>query len=308
MVSAIIPNYNHAPYLNKRIDSVLNQTYTDFELIILDDCSTDNSREVIEEYRNNNKVSHIVYNTENSGSTFKQWDKGIQLAKGEYIWIAESDDWCEITFVETIMNGLEKEKNCVVGYCQSYCITDNNNKIKFQSNHIFLEEYVEGKKFIKDFILSRNPIFNAGMAVWKREVYFKISKEYTKYKLSGDYLFWIELCMYGDVFISGRLLNYLRMHGENVGVKSFRSGLNFIEGIPLLKSLLDRNIINKQDYITKLQRDYFAFKFSEKDLPKDNANTIRTLFNSYANSKYELKKYFFKKYIQLNLKRLLKIK
>jgi len=104
-VSVIIPNFNHAAYLKQRIDSVLNQTYQNFELIILDDCSTDNSKEIIEQYRNDTRVSNIVYNTENSGSTFKQWDKGINLSSGDYIWIAESDDWCELNFLQTIMEG-----------------------------------------------------------------------------------------------------------------------------------------------------------------------------------------------------------
>ncbi len=72
MVSVILPNYNHAAYLRQRIESILNQTYQDFELIILDDCSPDNSKDVIEEYRNNSHISHIVYNETNSGYTLKQ--------------------------------------------------------------------------------------------------------------------------------------------------------------------------------------------------------------------------------------------
>ncbi len=73
LVSVIIPNYNHALYLDERIQSVLNQSYGHFEVIILDDLSKDNSREVMEKYRDYPHVSHIVYNTENSGSTFKQY-------------------------------------------------------------------------------------------------------------------------------------------------------------------------------------------------------------------------------------------
>ena len=91
-VSVVIPNFNHALYLKQRIESVLNQTFQNFELIILDDCSTDNSKEVIERYKNHPKISKIVYNEENSGSVFRQWIKGIKLSTGKYIWIAESDD------------------------------------------------------------------------------------------------------------------------------------------------------------------------------------------------------------------------
>ena len=77
LVSVIVPNYNHAPYLRERIDSILNQTFQDFELILLDDCSPDNSREIINSYKDNPHVSHIVLNEENSGNTFVQWDLGV---------------------------------------------------------------------------------------------------------------------------------------------------------------------------------------------------------------------------------------
>ena len=65
MVSVIIPNYCHAPYLRQRIDSVLAQSYPDFEVVLLDDCSTDGSREVIERYRNHPRIKQIVYNDRN---------------------------------------------------------------------------------------------------------------------------------------------------------------------------------------------------------------------------------------------------
>ena len=90
-VSVIVPNYNHAPYLRQRIESILDQSHQDFELILLDDCSTDGSRDIMESYRGDPRVSHIVYNEANSGSTFRQWDKGIELAQGECVWVAESD-------------------------------------------------------------------------------------------------------------------------------------------------------------------------------------------------------------------------
>ena len=100
-VSVIVPNYNYARYLKARIDSILNQTFQDFELILLDDCSTDNSAEVLEGYRTHPLVAHLVVNTQNTGSPFAQWFRGIGLAQGEYIWIAESDDLAEPTFLET---------------------------------------------------------------------------------------------------------------------------------------------------------------------------------------------------------------
>src|ERR1700709_2423208 len=102
-VSIIIPNYNHEKFLDLRITSVLNQTYQDFEVIILDDASTDNSRAVIERYRQHPKVSRIVYNTNNSGSPFSQWEQGMHLAAAEWLWIAESDDYASPGFLSSLV-------------------------------------------------------------------------------------------------------------------------------------------------------------------------------------------------------------
>ena len=121
-VSVILPNYNHSRFLKKRIDSIINQSFQDFELIILDDCSTDSSKEIIEAYRSNLKVTNVVYNQTNSGSTFKQWKKGIQLAKGKYIWFAESDDYAHVDFLENLVSSLEKNTNAVLIFCNSHII------------------------------------------------------------------------------------------------------------------------------------------------------------------------------------------
>ena len=118
-VSVIVPNYNHAPYLRQRLDSIFNQTYQDFEVIILDDYSTDNSREIIEEYRSRPQLSHIVYNETTSGSPFKQWAKGFDLAKGEYIWIAESDDWAEVNFLDELVSALDQDNSLALAFCEN---------------------------------------------------------------------------------------------------------------------------------------------------------------------------------------------
>ena len=107
-ISIIVPNYNHSSFLNERLDSIFNQTFQDFEVILLDDKSTDNSTEILRHYTQNEKVSHFIINKKNSGSPFKQWKKGIELAKGEFIWIAESDDTCDLNFLEEQIKALQQ--------------------------------------------------------------------------------------------------------------------------------------------------------------------------------------------------------
>ena len=121
-VSVIVPNYNHGRYLKQRVDSILDQSFQDFELILLDDASSDNSRDVLESYRSNVHVSHIVYNEKNGGTPFKQWDKGIELAKGEWIWIAESDDFADKFFLESLMEIAKDYPNVGFAFSSTYFV------------------------------------------------------------------------------------------------------------------------------------------------------------------------------------------
>ncbi|HWI86885.1 MAG TPA: glycosyltransferase family A protein, partial [Sphingomonas sp.] len=96
-VSVIVPNYNHARFLSKRLDSILAQTFADYELLILDDKSTDDSLAVIEPYLDGVRV-RLECNSVNSGGPYRQWNKGLALTSGDYVWIAESDDYADPSF------------------------------------------------------------------------------------------------------------------------------------------------------------------------------------------------------------------
>src|SRR3982074_3559077 len=93
-VSVVIPNYNHARFLRRRIERVLNQTFQDFDVILLDDCSTDESRSILREYAADPRV-RIEFNGKNSGNTFKQRSKGGRLARGSHICVAEDGDYAD---------------------------------------------------------------------------------------------------------------------------------------------------------------------------------------------------------------------
>jgi len=298
-VSVIIPNYNHSTYLKQRIDSVLHQTYNDIEVIVLDDSSTDSSKEIIEQYRGHYKVSHIIYNTTNSGSTFKQWHKGIQLAKGEYIWIAESDDWCENSFLETIINGLEKQNDTVFGYCQSFCVNDEG-RIIFQSNYNKLEGYSNKDEYLERFLTFGNAVFNASMAVFRKEFYYKISNSYTSLKFTGDWIFWAELSRLGSVYITARLLNYFRKHDKDVSSKMYLSGLNFVEELQVLKYFNQYLGLDKILYFNARIKLYNRYRNSKKYIDAAMQKNIRSMF--FENSSFFQKKYFLMRAGLCNLK------
>lgn len=248
LVSVIIPNYCHAKYLDQRIQSVLNQTYQNFEVIILDDCSPDNgaSRDVIEKYRGDSHVSHIVYNTENSGSTFKQWDKGFGLAEGELIWIAESDDSCEPSFLFELIKPLINNHEMVISFCRS--IAFNDDGIIGPVGQNIKEGKSPGPVFIHDYMSSGTGILNASSAVFRKSSLSKIPKDYQTYSGAGDRLFWIYLAEQGTVSYLEKGLNHFRTHLSNTTNKKNLDGTNQREDKKILDYIFTRGYISAKEY------------------------------------------------------------
>lgn len=243
IVSIVIPNYNHAAYLQERIESILAQTYQQFELLLLDDCSTDDSVKVLNRYRGHPKVSQVVINEINSGSTFKQWAKGIELARGEWVWIAESDDWCEPTLLETLINGI-RPVTCVA-FCQSIAIQDN--EILYINKSKYLNQSYQGYDYVREHMLRITTISNASQAIFRKSIYLSIDKSFTTYKFSGDWLFWMLAAQQGEIYVSGKCLNYFRKHPKDVTSPSLRNGMMYREYIRTLAVLLQEGIISQNE-------------------------------------------------------------
>lgn len=287
-VSIIVPNYNHAKYLSKRLDSIIHQTYQDFEVILLDDCSTDNSLEIINRYVWNTKIVHIVKNVKNSGGTFNQWVRGINLAKGEFIWIAESDDFAEERFLETAIHNFQ-DNNCSIFFSQSY-IVDERGTVQGcwdEKAAIYDSNFVtEGKELIQKYMTFQNIIPNASAVVFSKGLLdADIEKDILNYKINGDWYLWINLLMKGNCAYHSKPLNYFRRHeaaGSNKNVTNFKNieeafkiniflkNNNFkINGQRWLRiwigqtgyrirTLLERNFLN----IYKLSFELFPFPFT----------------------------------------------
>ena len=100
-VSVIIPVYNVEPYLKEALDSVINQTLREIEIICIDDCSTDNSYNILEEYAKKDNRIIIIKNEENLGVGISR-NKGIRLSKGEYIGFVDGDDYIVNNYFEFI--------------------------------------------------------------------------------------------------------------------------------------------------------------------------------------------------------------
>jgi len=222
LISIIIPNYNHSRFLKQRLESVYNQTFQDFEVILLDDASTDKSLDILKPYASHPKTSQFVINKQNSGSPFKQWKKGIKLAKGTYIWIAESDDFCELTFLEEIIGFINKNPSLSIAYCQSIDVDEQGKTIlhrieytnQFKPN-IWKESFVyNGKRFVEKYLSEINVIPNASAVLFKKGCVKPnfFSDDLIQMKMCGDWFFWVQLCLNNDIGFFAADLNYFRNH------------------------------------------------------------------------------------------------
>jgi glycosyltransferase involved in cell wall biosynthesis len=236
-VSIIIPNYNHVQYLEERIESVLNQTYQDFEIILLDDSSTDNSLQILSRYESHPKVSHFEVNQQNSGSVFKQWVKGIKLAKGEYIWIAESDDVAHSGFLEKMVDFAEQKNDFGLAFCKSNIIDENGNDtgktFSFENNNPNFK--IKGIDSVSEYLIKWMVIANASGVLFSKCAFKEIDYDkLVQFKNTGDRYTYIQIGLKRSIFYIDESLNFYRAHNSNTTKKNianyaiYRDRLNIV--------------------------------------------------------------------------------
>lgn len=127
MISVIVPVYKVVPYLRQCVESIINQTYNDLEILLIDDGSPDECGEICDEYKEKDKRVK-VFHTDNRGLSAAR-NIGLQNAKGEYIGLIDSDDWIELDMYEVLMRGLEEADISVCGYDSSSLKVDFDGTI-----------------------------------------------------------------------------------------------------------------------------------------------------------------------------------
>lgn len=235
-VSVIIPNYNHARFMEQRFRSVLDQTYQDFEIIYLDDASTDESEKVFALFAGDPRIRGIR-NRHNSGSTFHQWNKGVQEAKGEYIWLAESDDLADPRLLKTLVKRLDEQPRTTLAYCKSFVVHDDNSLHGhaedeldvFDESHWKSDFVTDGREECARFLVQHNTILNASAVVFRRAAYLEAGGADTDFRLAGDWLMWIKILLRGDVSFCAEPLNYFRRHESSVRSTVGNSARRIIE-------------------------------------------------------------------------------
>lgn len=171
-ISVIIPVYNVEQYLKECLDSVINQTLKDIEIICVDDCSTDNSYKILEEYAKKDDRIIVLQNEKNSGAGTSR-NKGINTSKGEYIGFIDSDDYISKDYFESLYNTAKKFNSDITNNINIYL--DTNSKISYHYYNLNriskLDIEYEAEAKIKNInILSKNIItYHVWNKIFKKE-------------------------------------------------------------------------------------------------------------------------------------------
>ena len=130
LISIIIPCYNIENYISKCLDSILEQTYDNFEIICCNDCSSDSTKEILDVYSTYDKRIRVINNTKNSGPSGAR-NSAYNEAKGDYITFVDPDDYLgKYTLSTYIFNAMLYNKNVIMNCCRQVEITEYKNEIK----------------------------------------------------------------------------------------------------------------------------------------------------------------------------------
>ncbi len=224
-VSIVVPNYNHSRYLRQRLDGIFAQTFRDVEVIMLDDASTDDSLTVMAEYQARADV-HVIRNDQNSGSTFAQWLKGIDAARAEILWMAESDDGCAPEFLETLLP-LVRDSRVKLAYANSHVWNAQGDVVGDYTSNPYLTTLsptkwahayrVSATQEMNDGLGVKNTILSASAVLFRKfEVAADTRSVLQSMRIAGDWLFYAQAVAGGDIAYTPKKLNYHRRHDESV--------------------------------------------------------------------------------------------
>jgi GT2 family glycosyltransferase len=248
-VSAIIPCYNHARYLDERIGSILRQRVLPSEIIALDDGSTDDSLAMLERWQRISPVRfRLVRNERNSGSPFGQWAKGVTLARSELLWIAESDDSSSPHFLERLLPYFADQR-LALAYAESRVIGAQGewlaDSYRFYTDSLssrkWLTGYVEeGDTEIEQALAIKNTIANASAVVFRRAILVHHLPSIESLGYCGDWLAYLRCLQDGRIAYHPEALNSHRQSSGSVTGLGERGTAMLAEALRI-KSMLWRS-------------------------------------------------------------------
>ena len=273
LISIIIPVYKVEKYLEKCIQSVINQTYENLQIIVVDDGSPDNCGKICDEYAKKDHRIEVIHKS--NGGLSDARNKGLEIAKGEYIGFVDSDDYIEADMYEVLYN-LLKQYNADVSICNFYTVSQGKISIKNADNGINEYNRIE---ILKEILLDKNIQSYAWNKLYKKELFDEIKYPIEKkYEDIGTTFYLLEKC--NKVVVTGKSEYYYINRQDSIVNNVTESTItDYIELIMQRYDYIEENIKELSSY----NKDYLKriLKTAEKDIKSLNE------VGDYTKKKYE---------------------
>lgn len=273
LISIIIPVYKVEKYLEKCIQSVINQTYENLQIILVDDGSPDNCGKICDEYAKKDHRIEVIHKS--NGGLSDARNKGLEIAKGEYIGFVDSDDYIEADMYEVLYN-LLKQYNADVSICNFYTVSQGKISIKNADNGINEYNRIE---ILKEILLDKNIQSYAWNKLYKKELFDEIKYPIgKKYEDIGTTFYLLEKC--NKVVVTGKSEYYYINRQDSIVNNVTESTItDYIELIMQRYDYIEKNIKELSSY----NKDYLKriLKTAEKDIKSLNE------VGDYTKKKYE---------------------
>lgn len=244
-VSVLIPSFNYANFLPEAIESVLSQTYQDFEIIVVDNSSTDNTVEVVNSYIKKDSRIKLYVNEENIGM-FRNYNQALTYANGEYIKFLNADDKFKPTILEKFTNILENNKNVSI-------VTSKRRR--FEDDNDVLDSGFSGipdRKLILKEVFKRGNFIGEPTSVMFRKKDLNVGTFNIDLKMTADFDMWVKLIEIGDIYFVDEVLSYFRIH-KGQGTKYLnderkKQAINVYQGyMYIINKLMTNNYLDEEE-------------------------------------------------------------
>lgn len=221
LVSVVVASYNHAEFLEQRMASLFNQTYQDIEILVIEDCSPDNSLEVLRKYESHPKVKLIV--REENGGWVAVSNQGIDLSSGEFVLFANCDDDCDPRMIERLVEGMKANPTAGIAFCRSLMVNEHDQVLgddfvirepSFRAR-CATDTLVSGTEMSR-FLLHSCVIPNLSAALIRRECFAAIGNLSSAYRACSDWDLFFRIVTRYDVAYIAEPLNKFRQHKTTI--------------------------------------------------------------------------------------------
>lgn len=220
LVTVVMPSYNHARFLGEAIESVLAQTFSDFELVIIDDCSQDDSRSLIQQYASQDARIRCIFHEHNQGAS--NFIEHMASYRGRYLAFLNSDDLWEPDKLQKQCEYMESHPDVAACFTDVRIIDDAGNPVEdHEYCHVFKAESRNRFEWLRHFFFFGNAFCIVSLLI-RKDAYERYSLDTSGFSGLPDMFIWVRLLMNADVHVYPARLTCFRVHGDGANV----SGIN----------------------------------------------------------------------------------